>query len=74
MARLLDIPEGRAKETIKKESRLSEDLGADSLDVYAALAELEGAFDVTFPAGAYKRYRTVGQITEFIKKAVEYYV
>ncbi|MBR0163403.1 MAG: acyl carrier protein [Lachnospiraceae bacterium] len=46
-----------------------EDLGADSLDVFQIIVDLEDAFDVSIPQEQAEKISTVGQAAEMIKKA-----
>jgi acyl carrier protein len=55
------------KETdIKLESRLSEDLGADSLDAVELIMSIEGEFDVQVSDEAAQNIRTVKDIVDFL--------
>jgi len=54
------------KEKIKPESRLVEDLGADSLDMIEMLMALEDNFGITVPDEKAAELRTVGDIVKFI--------
>ena len=56
---------------IKPETTFVGDLGADSLDVYQIIMDLEDAFGVKIPQDQVERITTVGQASELIKKAVE---
>lgn len=56
------------KETdIKLESRLSEDLGADSLDAVELIMSIEGEFDVQVSDEAAQNIRTVKDIVDFLE-------
>lgn len=57
-----------AKEKITLESRLSEDLGADSLDAVELIMALEDEFNVTVPDDVAQAMKTVGDIVFFLEK------
>ena len=54
-------------ESITLETAFIEDLGADSLDIYQAITELEDAFDVKFTNDAIESVKTVADVVKFIK-------
>ena len=53
-------------ETIKEDSRLIEDLGADSLDMIEMLMSLEEEFGITVPDDKVEGLKTVENIVAFI--------
>lgn len=55
---------------IKTESRLVEDLGADSLDLVQLLILLEKEYSVTFEEEEIKDVKTVGDIIGFLEKRI----
>lgn len=55
---------------IKDESRLVEDLGADSLDLVQLLILLEKEYAVTFEEDEIKDVKTVGDIIVFLQKHI----
>lgn len=55
---------------IKIESRLVEDLGADSLDLVQLLILLEKEYSVTFEEDEIKDVKTVGDIIGFLEKHI----
>lgn len=55
------------KDMIKPESRLIEDLKADSLDVVAMIMEVEQEFDIQIPDEDMLTLRTVGDIVNYLK-------
>lgn len=55
---------------IKDESRLVEDLGADSLDLVQLLILLEKEYSVTFEEDEIKDVKTVGDIIGFLQKHI----
>lgn len=57
-----------AKEKITLESRLSEDLGADSLDAVELIMALEDEFNVTVPDDVAQAMKTVNDIVSFLEK------
>jgi len=54
-------------EKITKDSRMLEDLGADSLDFVELLMTLEEKFGVTVSDEDAKKLKTVGDVAEFVK-------
>jgi acyl carrier protein len=54
-------------DAITLETNFIEDLGADSLDIYQVITELEDAFDVKFTNDIAESIKTVGDAVEFIK-------
>ncbi len=55
------------QETVTLESRLIEDLKADSLDVVAMIMEVEQEFDIQIPDEDMLTLRTVGDIVNYLK-------
>ncbi len=51
---------------IKPESRLVEDLGADSLDIVELIMAFEDEFGVSLPDEEIAKLKTVGDIIKFI--------
>ena len=60
------------KEKIKPESRLVEDLGADSLDMIEMLMALEDNFGITVPDEKAAELKTVGDIVKFIDQTTKH--
>ena len=54
-------------ETITPETRLNEDLNADSLDVVEMLMSLEDEFGVDIPDEEIEKMKTIGDVVEFIE-------
>ncbi len=59
---------GISKDTIKAESNIIEDLGADSLDVIEMLMTLEDEYGITIPDDKISQIKTIGQIVELIEE------
>ena len=57
-------------EDVKMESRLFEDLGADSASVMMLIMDLEAEFDITVEDEMLTGIRTVGDIVEYLEKNV----
>ncbi|MCM1187225.1 MAG: acyl carrier protein [Lachnoclostridium sp.] len=57
-------------EEIKPETTFTDDLGADSLDVYQIIMGIEEEFDIEIPAETAEQIATVDQAVEMIKKAL----
>ncbi|MDL2217271.1 acyl carrier protein [Christensenellaceae bacterium OttesenSCG-928-M15] len=62
IAKQLDIEE----ESITMESRLVDDLKADSLDVVELIMDLEQEFDMEIPDEELPKVHTVGDIVEYV--------
>lgn len=59
----LDLEEDQ----VTMESSISEDLGADSLDIVDLLMSLEDEFDVEIPDDEIENIKTVGQLVKHIE-------
>lgn len=64
LAEQLGIPQSK----ITLESRIVDDLGADSLDVVELLMQLEDATGKTVPDEEVTKIKTVGELVEVIEK------
>ena len=60
----LDVEEN----DVTMESSLTDDLGADSLDLVDTLMSLEDEFDIEVPDSAIEEIKTVGDIVAYIEK------
>ena len=58
----LDVEE----ENIKLESKIKDDLGADSLDLFELISKIEDELDVTIEEEDYSKLVTVGDIVNYI--------
>ncbi len=58
-------------EEVKLESRLIEDLGADSLDIVEMLMMLEDEYGITIPDQDAMKLSTIGDIVAFMEKQVK---
>jgi acyl carrier protein len=63
----LDVDE----DAVTMESSISEDLGADSLDVVDMVMSLEEEFDVEIPDEEIESMKTVGDIVKYIESKNE---
>ncbi len=61
----LDVEE----EAITMEASITDDLGADSLDVVDLIMSLEEEFDIKIPDEEVENVKTVGDIVKFIEEA-----
>ena len=68
IAKLLAEQLGIPQSTITLESKIVEDLGADSLDVVELLMTLEDETGKTIPDEEVTKIKTVGEIVEVIEK------
>ncbi len=58
---------GKNKNSITKNSRLVEDLGADSLDVVELIMAFEDDFGIELPDEDVAKFKTVGDAITYIK-------
>ena len=57
-----------APEAVKLESKIIEDLGADSLDVVELVMALEEKFEVEIPDGDAEKLMTINDVVSYIEK------
>ena len=60
----LDVEEG----SITLESKIKDDLGADSLDLFELISKIEDELDVTIEEDDYGKLITVGDIVNYLKE------
>jgi acyl carrier protein len=53
-------------ENITLESKIKDDLGADSLDLFELISKIEDELDVTIEEDDYSKLVTVGNIVDYI--------
>ncbi len=58
-----------SEDEITMETSFTDDLGADSLDIFQIISELEENFDIEFENDDAENIKTVGDAVEYIKKA-----
>lgn len=63
----LDVEE----DAVTMEASITEDLGADSLDVVDLVMSIEESFDVEIPDEEVENIKTVGDIVKYIENEVE---
>ena len=63
----LDVEE----DAVTMEASITEDLGADSLDVVDLVMSIEESFDVEIPDEEVENINTVGDIVKYIENKVE---
>ncbi len=56
------------KETITMETKIEEDLSADSLDVVELLMSIEDEFGVEIPDEEIEKLKTVGDVVNYIQE------
>ncbi|MBQ6633979.1 MAG: acyl carrier protein [Ruminococcus sp.] len=59
------------KDEVTMEASITEDLGADSLDVVDLVMSIEESFDVEIPDEDVEGIKTVGDIVKYIESKVE---
>lgn len=62
---------GKAPEKVEMDTRIVEDLGADSLDVVELLMSLEDEFGLSLPDEVAMQMKTVGDIVSYIDENTE---
>ena len=62
----LDVDEDK----VKMEASISDDLGADSLDLVDLVMSFEEEFDIEIPDDQVENVKTVGDIVKFIEENV----
>ena len=55
---------------VTEETTFTEDLGADSLDVYQIVMKIEEAFEIEIPAEMIKEISTVGEAVLVIRNCI----
>lgn len=63
---LLSAQLNKSVDTIKSDSKIIEDLGADSLDMIEMLMTLEDEFGISVPDDKVETLKTVSDIADFI--------
>lgn len=63
----LDVEENKVTEA----ASITDDLGADSLDVVDLVMSFEEEFDIEIPDDQVEKIKTVGDIVKFIEEKVE---
>ena len=63
----LDVEEDKVTEA----ASITDDLGADSLDVVDLVMSFEEEFDIELPDDQVEKIKTVGDIVKFIEEEVE---
>lgn len=63
----LDVEE----DAVTMEASITDDLGADSLDVVDLVMSIEESFDVEIPDEEVENIKTVGDIAKYIENKVE---
>jgi len=58
---------GKEEADIKMETNFVDDLGADSLDLFQIISELEEAFDMEFAQEESEKIATVGDAVNYIE-------
>jgi acyl carrier protein len=68
IARVLNVDPNE----ITPDSTFIEDLGADSLDVFQIVTELEEEFQITIPQEKVEKIKTAGEAAALIRNAVSH--
>ena len=59
---------GVSKDSITRQTRFIEDIGADSLDIVELVMELEEEFEITIPDEQAEKIKTVGEAIDYIER------
>lgn len=59
------------QDKITMDTSFTEDLGADSLDVFQIISELEEVYEIEFESEEAENIKTVGDAVDYIKNAIE---
>lgn len=59
------------KETVTEETKFIDDLGADSLDIFQIILEIEDAFNISIDDNAAQNIVTVGDAAKEIKNSIK---
>ena len=59
------------KDKVTEAASITDDLGADSLDVVDLVMSFEEEFDIEIPDDQVEKIKTVGDIVKFIEEKVE---
>lgn len=59
------------KDKIKLESRLSEDLGLDSIDAVELIMKLEEDYNISISDDEIKNVKTVSELVDYVNKLVK---
>ena len=63
---------GCEEEQVTLEASLSEDLGADSLDLFELVTNLEDEYEIEIPSEELENLTTVGAVADYLKsKGIE---
>jgi acyl carrier protein len=62
---------GKDKSEISLTTSFTEDLGADSLDLFQIVSELEEVFEIDFPQEAIEKIKTVLDAVEYVKSEMK---
>lgn len=55
---------------VTEETTFTEDLGADSLDIYQIIMKIETAFEIEIPADKAEQISTVGEAVDLIRNSI----
>ena len=61
---------GKDEADITLETNFADDLGADSLDLFQIISELEDVYDIEFSAEAGEKIKTVGDAVEYLSSVI----
>ena len=56
-----------SKDKITLETSFADDLGADSLDLFSIISELEEIFDMEFPVDDTEKIKTIADVVDYLK-------
>ena len=59
------------KDSLTPETKIIEDLGADSLDVVDMLMSVEDEFNVEIPDEKMEEFKTIGDVVDYIQDKID---
>ena len=63
---------GISEDKIKLTTSLTDDLGADSLDIFQVVSELEEIFDLEFSNEDAEKIKLISDVVQYIEDRIEY--
>ena len=68
---VISVQLGISEEKIKMTTSLTDDLGADSLDILQVVSELEEIFDLEFSNEDAEKIKVIADVVQFIEDKLE---
>ena len=68
---VISVQLGISGEKIKMTTSLTDDLGADSLDIFQVVSELEEVFDLEFSNEDAEKIKLISDVVQYIEDRIE---